>query len=59
MGGFLLDVRVSREFRVVRDNRINQKAKSEIKPPPEHSPISTNEIMVSKVSEKRYSFVCL
>ncbi|KAI3521377.1 hypothetical protein L1887_10840 [Cichorium endivia] len=43
------DTRVSRQFRVVRDNRINQNRHREIKPP---VAVSTKEPLASTVSEK-------
>lgn len=57
MDVFLVDARVSREFRVVRDNRTNHNTNSEIKAPSVRSSISTHELEIPKISEKRCNYV--
>lgn len=54
MIGISLDTRVSRQFRVVRDNRINQNRHRDMKPPAKPSvAVPTKEPQISNVSEKR------
>ncbi|KAJ7963232.1 GBF-interacting protein 1 [Quillaja saponaria] len=43
---------ISREFRVVRDNRVNGNTKKEVKPPSQQSILPANEQLVSNTSEK-------
>lgn len=44
---------VNREFRVVRDNRVNQNVGREIKPPSAPSSLSKHEPVMSNFSENR------
>lgn len=44
---------VSREFRVVRDNRVNKNVGREIKPPSAPSSVSKHEPVMSNFSENR------
>ena len=52
MNIFLLDAGVNREFRVVRDNRVNQNANKNMKPPFSHCSTSGNEQVPGNVADK-------
>ncbi|XVE51887.1 hypothetical protein DITRI_Ditri02bG0077000 [Diplodiscus trichospermus] len=52
MGSSLLDAGVNREFRVVRDNRVNQNANKDMKPPFSQFSTSPNEQVPVKFVEK-------
>ena len=52
MGSSLLDAGVNREFRVVRDNRVNQNANKDMKPPYSECSTSANEEVPVNVAEK-------
>ncbi|CAK9179906.1 unnamed protein product [Ilex paraguariensis] len=51
------DKRFNREVRIVRDNRFNQNANLEVKPPSVQSSTPRNEPVISNTSEKRYSYM--
>ncbi|KAF8388757.1 hypothetical protein HHK36_025437 [Tetracentron sinense] len=48
----LYDAGISREFRIVRDNRVNQSTNREIKPASHRISTSTDEQVISSVGEK-------
>ncbi|KAK9281644.1 hypothetical protein L1049_004547 [Liquidambar formosana] len=48
----LPDAGMSREFRVVRDNRVNQNTNREVKPASQQCSTSANEQVISNVAEK-------
>ena len=52
MNSSLQDAGVSREFRVVRDNRVNQNANKDMKPPFSQCLTSGNEQVPMNVAEK-------
>lgn len=52
----LLDAGIGREFRVVRDNRVNQNTNRDMKPVSPQLATSANEQVISNISEKGYVF---
>lgn len=52
----LLDAGIGREFRVVRDNRVNQNTNRDMKPVSPQLSTSANEQVISNISEKGYVF---
>lgn len=52
MDSSLLDAGVNREFRVVRDNRVNQNANKDMKTPFSQCSTSANEQVPVNVAEK-------
>ena len=50
----LLETGISREFRVVRDNRVNQNTNRDMKPVSPQLSTSAHEQVISNTSEKGY-----
>lgn len=52
MDRLLLDAGINREFRVVRDNRVNRNTNKEMKSPPPQCSTSTDEKVAPNAAEK-------
>ncbi|KAJ0007147.1 hypothetical protein Pint_29056 [Pistacia integerrima] len=55
MDRLLLDAGINREFRVVRDNRVNRNTNKDVKSPPPQCSTSTDEKVTPNAAEKGYS----